>query len=210
MAHAAQATIWLANLDSLPGELVPEWAATLSEGERQRYRAFVRAERQRQFVAGRMMMRRAAGDIAGIPVAAIEVEEQLGRPPLLALPGRRPAPYFSISHSGPWVACAVSIASPLGLDIEVRDPQRDIVALSEQAFGPEQARRLKALSLEARLAQFYEMWCRDEAQYKLGQEARCCHKLPHQQIEIALCAARVLSGAPELRIVESLADFVQA
>lgn len=208
MAQAVTATIWLANLDGLPGTFVPEWAATLSDGERQRYRAFIRESRQRQFVAGRMMLRRAVSMVAGVPADSIAVEEQLGKPPVLTLGNGKRAPYFSISHSGQWVACAVSLDSPLGLDVEVPDPERDIAALAAQAFGPAEARRLMELPASAQLAEFYDLWCRAEARYKLGQDAQCCHGVGHAEVAIALCGARVLSEPPSLRVIESLAEFV--
>lgn len=204
MAHAVQATIWLANLDGLPGELVPEWAATLSEGEQRRYRAFVRAERQRQFVAGRVLLRQALGSVAGVPPAAIVVEEQLARAPAAMLSTGRAAPYFSISHSGAWVACAVSAQVALGLDIELRDSSRDHVALARQAFGEAQAAALAAMPEPARLSAFYDMWCREEATFKLGGPAVACYFMEHGPLAIALCAGGELARPPALRVVEQL------
>lgn len=208
MRQAAYATIWLANVDSLPGELVPEWAASLSAGERQRYRAFVRALRQRQFVVGRMMLRQAIVRAAGVPPEAIEVAEQLGKPPVVTLGVRARTPSFSISHSGSWVACAVSMESAVGLDVEVPDQQRDLAALAAQAFGPVEADRLMALPETARVSEFYARWCLAEARFKLGQEPSSCHTVDHPQLGIALCAAQALAEPPTLRIIESLPEFI--
>lgn len=208
MRQAAYATIWLANVDGLPGELVPEWAASLTAGEQQRYRAFVREQRQRQFVAGRMMLRRAISMVADIPPEAIQVDEQLGKPPLVTLDVRARTPSFSISHSGAWVACAVSMESPVGLDVEVPDSQRDIAALASKAFGAVEANRLMALPETDRMAEFYAAWCLAEAKFKLGQPAASCHAVEHDQVAIALCAARALAGPPALRVIDSLAAFV--
>ena len=208
MRKAAYATIWLANVDVLPGGLVPEWAGSLSVGEQQRYRAFVRELRQRQFVAGRLMLRQAIMRAAGVPPDAIQIDEQLGKPPVVTLGVRAPVPSFSISHSGPWVACAVSMESPIGLDVEVPDPQRDIAALAAQAFGAVEANRLMALPEPVRVAEFYAAWCLAEAKFKLGHQAESCHAVEHDQVAIALCAARGLAGPPALRIVDSLVDFI--
>lgn len=208
MRQAAYATIWLANVDDLPGDLVPEWASSLTAGEQQRYRAFVREQRQRQFVAGRVMLRRAIELAAEVPRDAIQVEEQLGKPPLVTLGVRARTPSFSISHSGPWVACAVSRESALGLDVEVPDPQRDIAALATQAFGAVEANRLMALPEPARISEFYAAWCMAEAKFKLGHQAESCHVVAHPQVAIALCAARGLAEPPALRVIDALADFV--
>ncbi|MFD2365932.1 4'-phosphopantetheinyl transferase family protein [Pseudoduganella sp. GCM10020061] len=208
MRQAAYATIWLANVDGLPGDLVPVWAAALTPGEQQRYRAFVREQRQRQFVVGRMMLRRAVALAADIPLDAIQIEEQLGKAPVITLGVRARTPSFSISHSGPWVAVAVSMESAVGLDVEVPDPQRDIAALAAKAFGAVEASRLMALPELERAARFYEAWCRAEARFKLGQESATCYPVEHDQVAIALCAARALAEPPALRIVDSLPEFV--
>jgi 4'-phosphopantetheinyl transferase len=204
MAQAVQATIWLANLDDLPGELVPDWAASLSAGEQRRFHAFVRAERQRQFVAGRVLLRQALGAVAGVLPDSIVVDEQLARAPAARLADGRPAPFFSISHSGPWVACAASAGAALGLDIEVRDTSRDHAALALQAFGAPRAAQLTAMPDAERLAAFYDMWCREEALFKLGQAAASCHVLDQGPLAIALCASAALAEPPVLRLVGQL------
>lgn len=208
MALPIHLTIWLANLDKLPMELVSDWVGSLSAGEQQRYRAFIRAERQRQFVAGRMLLRHAVGVEAGASGTAVRVEEQLGKPPVLTVDGARRAPFFSIAHSGSWLACAVSAGSAVGLDIEVPDPARDIAAAAAQAFGVTEAHRLMAQPEEARLAEFYALWCRAEASFKLGQTAAACYAIAHDDVAIAACTAHPLAGAPMLRIVESLPELV--
>lgn len=209
MRQAAYATIWLANVDGLSGELVSEWAGALTAGEQQRYRAFVREQRQRQFVAGRVMLRRAIELAADVPRDAVQIEEQLGKAPIVTLGVRARTPSFSISHSGPWVACAVSRESAVGLDLEVRDPQRDIAALAAKAFGAVEANRLMALPEPERAEEFYAAWCVAEAKFKLGQQAESCHHIEHRQVAIALCAARELAEPPALRIIDSLPDFVR-
>lgn len=207
MALPINVTIWLANLDKLPMELVAEWVGSLSAGEQQRYRAFIRAERQRQFVAGRMLLRHAVSAEAGVGAAAVRVEEQLGKPPVLTLEGGKRAPFFSIAHSGSWLACAVSSGSAVGLDIEVPDPGRDIAAAAAHAFGVTEAHRLMALPDDDRRTEFYALWCRAEASFKLGQAAAACYAVPHDQVAIAACTSHTLAAPPMLRTVDALAGL---
>lgn len=185
-------------------EQVTEWVGSLSAGEQQRYRAFIRAERQRQFVAGRMLLRHALGVEAGVDAAAVRVDEQLGKPPVVTLDGARRTPFFSIAHSGSWLACAVSAGCAVGLDIEVPDPARDIAAAAAQAFGVTEAHRLMALPEDEGLAEFYAQWCRAEASFKLGQAAAACYAIAHDAVAIATCTAHPLAAAPVLKLVESL------
>lgn len=208
MALTNHVTIWLANLDALPMEQVVEWVGALSAGEQQRYRAFIRAERQRQFVAGRMLLRHAVAAEAGADAAAVRVDEQLGKPPVLTLEGARRAPFFSIAHSGSWLACAVSAGCAVGLDIEVPDPARDIAAAAAQAFGVTEAHRLMALPEQEKLAEFYALWCRAEASFKLGQTAAACYAVAHEAVAIAACTAQPLAAPPMLKAVDSLPALV--
>src|SRR4051812_42326602 len=78
----------------------------LGEGELARYRRFVRRERMDQFVAGRVLLRLMLGELLGREPRSFTFEERVGQAPLLCGPARVAG--FSISHSGPWVACAVS------------------------------------------------------------------------------------------------------
>lgn len=204
MASANHVTIWLANLDELPMEQVARWAGSLSAGEQQRYRAFIRAERQRQFVAGRMLLRHAVGTEAGVQAAAVRIEEQLGKPPVVTVEGARRAPFFSIAHSRSWLACAVGSGCAVGLDIEVPDPARDIAAAAAQAFGVTEAHRLMALPEHERVVEFYALWCRAEASFKLGQVAAACYAVAHDAVAIAACTAQALTAAPVLKLAESL------
>lgn len=201
MRNAAQATIWLANIAGLADATVDGWAAELGPAERLRDGAFVRQARRHQFVAGRRLLRRVLAASSGLPDSAILVEERAALAPLVTLgDGRRPTPYFSISHSGPFVACAVSVQSPLGLDIEMADPARDVEALARQAFSQDEAASVAAAG-EQRSRRFYELWSRKEALYKLGAPAAGCVHLAHPALAICLCSALPLRDAPALQAI---------
>ena len=77
----------------------------------------------------------------------------------------------------------------LGLDIEVIDPQRDIMALAAQGFAPTQVARLAAMQGNERLREFYAMWCEHEARIKLGNQDGCVDYLGHPELAVALCRA---------------------
>jgi 4'-phosphopantetheinyl transferase len=114
---------------------------------------------------------------------------------LLALADGAPAPFFSLSHSGRWVACALSADTPLGLDIEMLDSGRDVLALAAQAFGAGAASRLAALPPAARSGAFYRLWSEREALYKLGDcPAPACVSLAHADLSIVLCSAQPLAA----------------
>lgn len=190
------AAIWLLDSRCIDPAQQTQYEAWLGAGEAARHARFVRPQRQRQFLLGRALLRVAMGKLLGVAPAAIALEERPGQAPRLLSPAD--GPHFSIAHSGHWVACALSVTTPLGLDIEMRDPRRDVLALARQAFGAAVAAELEQLPLEQGRAAFYRRWSEAEARYKLGREAASCVALDHAELAIVLCCAAPLAQAPAL------------
>lgn len=142
--------------------------------------------RRRRFVAGRGLLREALAPLLRLARADISLVERHGAAPLLDLPGRT-LPYFSIAHSGSWLACAVSVHVAVGLDIERLDAARDVAALAAQVFDAQQQAMLARLAPEPRLRQFYHMWSTAEAQFKLGTVCAQTTVLAHPALAIVLC-----------------------
>lgn len=187
-------TIWLLDARTIADAQLSQYASWLGAAEATRYTRFARPLRQRQFLLGRALLRTAMAQMLGVPPAAIVLAERSGQAPQLVSPAG--GPHFSISHSGHWVACALSTDTPLGLDIELRDPQRDVLALALQAFGQAVAAELENMLPDARLAAFYQRWSAAEAHYKLGVEGGLCVTVAHAELSIVLCSAAPLAKAP--------------
>src|SRR5476649_106411 len=183
MEHKAR--LWLINTAAIGEDQVQAVLPLLSVSEAARYRRFVRPQRQRQFLIGRVLLRRALCTVLDLPADALTVEEHVGHAPRVHLPAGVAPPGFSISHSGDWVACAVS----------------DSTALGEQSFD---AIELAALGMEPesrRMAAFYRMWSSKEARYKLGvgsDAAASCIALAHPALSIVVCSAQPLATAPAI------------
>lgn len=174
------------------------YLAWLGESELARYRRFVRQERRRQFVLGRVLARQCIGRLLGVAPRELAIADVPGGAPRLLAPHRA---HFSISHSGPWIACAVSAGTAVGLDIEMIDPARDIAALAAQAFDSERCAWLQARPQDTRLRDFYSAWSAHEAQVKLGVPAAQTVELDHPALSVVLCSADALARAPRLETV---------
>jgi 4'-phosphopantetheinyl transferase len=210
------------------------FAKQLGASEARRYGAFKRRERKRQFLLGRMLLRFAVSRLLSLPPNALGVVEREGNAPRLVLPDSQSAqPSFSLSHSGNWVACAVSSSVNLGVDIELNDSTRNIFEVSHMAFHANECLWLLRQSEAARLSAFYQLWCTREALYKLmcalgrgtvllplvGVDGALashgpgwfCYTLAHFGLTIALCSDRPLS-APRRMELPSLtrADWLAA
>jgi 4'-phosphopantetheinyl transferase len=192
-------SVWLLDADAPEDEVLASYAAWLDESETERLARFQRAIRRRQFLAGRVLARLALGHVLGGEPSVIRLQDRPGSAPLLMSP-LTPAAGFSISHSGRWVACAVSSGSKLGLDIEVVDEHRDIDALAAQAFDAEQQAWLATRLPATRVRDFYSLWSRAEAQFKLGMAAGSVFDLSMPELAIVLCCEQVLDSAPELEV----------
>jgi phosphopantetheinyl transferase len=98
-----------------PGEAARSLAARLPYAKRLEVAA--RPERAPATLAGVALALRALAHLAGRRVSAGELHfPQHGKPHLA---GPADGPDFSISHSGPWVACAAVAHGLVGLDLEL-------------------------------------------------------------------------------------------
>jgi len=67
--------------------------------------------------------------------------------------------HISIAHTGNLVAAAASAIGPVGIDVEHRDPARDLNRLALAAFGPAECQAVASHGVSA----FYRVWTLREA-----------------------------------------------
>ena len=163
----APATVWLLDARDIPPAALAVAETWLSAGGRRRLAGRARPSRREQFVLGRALLRLAVAQHGACTPARVRITERGHHAPRIAV-GGGPAPRFSLSHSGPWVACAVHATSALGLDVEVIDTTRDIVAISEWGFHGDEHQWL--LRQPDRAAAFYRLWTGKEAMIKLSHD----------------------------------------
>jgi len=117
---------------------------------------------RRRSLLARAMLRRLLVHATGIPAFGWTFEiEASGRPVVRNADCDR-IPSISLSHSGGWVAVAVSGAGAIGIDIEVHRPRRNFTGIAAAAFGPEERRRARLDGA----AGFYRIWTLKEAMAK--------------------------------------------
>lgn len=196
---AVGTSVWLVDSSIIDEVLLSNLSGWLSLSEQQRYQNFTRPLRRRQFLVGRLMLREALGSLLGIGAVEVQMVDQRGAAPRLDMPGCETVG-FSISHSGPWVACAANLRSKLGLDIEVLDPERNLDELAQQALEAAEIRRWRNGPQANRTRSFYDIWCEKEARFKLLPLSGECTQLFHPQVAIALCSERPMQAKPTLLI----------
>ena len=67
--------------------------------------------------------------------------------------------HVSIAHTGNIVAAAASAVGPIGIDVEYRDPDRDLNRLALAAYGPAECQAVTLYGVSA----FYRIWTLREA-----------------------------------------------
>jgi 4'-phosphopantetheinyl transferase len=88
-------------------------------------------------------------------------DEAEGRPIIRDASSRRRT-CISLSHTGGWLAGALSTGSLIGIDIECHKPNRNFVALASAAFGPQERGRVA----DRGAREFYRIWTLREAMAK--------------------------------------------
>lgn len=197
-------------------------ARQFGASENARCARFVRPQRQRQFVLGRVLLRLALARMLGVSPAAIEIIERPGDAPQLVIPGSEGLrPGYSLSHSSDWIACAISLDTTLGIDIEMIDPARDIMALAQVAFHPSEYQWLQHQPRERQESAFYHLWSLKEALYKMkagadslpllvdatGNLAAQGHgwhsyALEHADLSCVVCSGQPLTSLPVVKQIE--------
>jgi 4'-phosphopantetheinyl transferase len=185
-------TLWLLNLQSPAAAALAAHDSDLGTSERARLARFLRPQRARQFLLGRLLLRHAACHTLHLDNHQIDILEREGAAPSLIISGATAPPpfHFSLSHSHDWIACASSTSGALGIDIEYLAAARDLTSLANAAFSDEQQAWLSRQPKPQHTAAFYRMWNCMEALYKLGAQydGTNCRIIDHPQLAICLCS----------------------
>jgi phosphopantetheinyl transferase len=131
----------------------------LADEDLQRAAHFRQAGDRYNFVLGRTMVHHLIRQ-AGISAPSAFSFADHGKP---FLPGR---PAFNISHSGAWVACAVSRNALIGIDIETFGHLQDYRALLAVVTHPNERRSIDKVAADEQGAWFKRCWTRKEAVLK--------------------------------------------
>lgn len=142
------------------------YESLLTAEERERAERFLqRADRER-LILGRVLARTMLSHYADVPPQRWQIViDERGRPELGARPPGTPDLRFNLSHTDGLVACAVTVAREVGVDVEHIDRllTHDI---AERFFSPQEVADLRALSPGQQGVVFFDYWTLKEAYIK--------------------------------------------
>lgn len=165
----------------------------LVEQDRQRAARFRQSSDRHNFVLGRTLVHYLVRP-RGAPVPYRFSLGAHGKP---FLPG---AAVFNLSHSGCWLACAVGVREPIGIDIETFARLGDYRKLLPSIAHPAERHCIDQAPLNHRLTLFKRCWTRKEAALKatgMGLNERL------QNIDVCLDQDEPIIGQPaSLRLLD--------
>lgn len=152
--------LWLLDVDSFTAAQIAETANLMSVDERERAQKFIRGKTE--YIASRWLLRKVLALYSGHAAADLVFERtDKGKPHIAGSDIQ-----FSLSHSGHWALLAVGKHEWLGIDIECTRDTRDLHAIADSYFHPDEYSCLKALDSLEQPAYFYRLWTLKEAFFK--------------------------------------------
>ena len=157
----------LATLESVLPAIEFEHCHWMTDSESARLSTMRSETRRQQFIAGHWLARcMAAERTDSLPEEWRIVAAANGVPELIRRdPAAGQGMHLSLSHSGDHVAAAIA-PFPIGIDIEIPRKQRDLLALADYTFSPEESAELHAVPADEQSALFYRFWTLKEASGK--------------------------------------------
>lgn len=149
MPANGQVDLWLVDLEDLPLEAGPTGLTRKEKVLKKRI--------QQQFV-----LRLLLGSYLGKPGKEIRIERSPSGKPSVS----NSTLEFNLSHSGSWLAIAVTTGHPIGLDIETNRPMRRPAELARRYFSAAEANAIENLDEPECSRQFLAQWTAREALIK--------------------------------------------
>jgi 4'-phosphopantetheinyl transferase len=163
MIEPMRCDVWWAR----PTEETPTLYDLLDEVERGRYAGYRREADKLRFLTGRALIRTAAAQAMDIAPGDVTLDSSCfdcgkphGKPRVVDSTLE-----VSISHSGDWIALAMTEALPVGIDVEEIRPV-EVDDLAGICFSPTELTVFKAVPETERRGAFFTYWSRKEAVLK--------------------------------------------
>jgi len=159
--------LWFCRTQHLGDEAVAAASLSLSVEERSRRDRFHFAADRRDFAIAHDLLRRTLSRYTGVSPADWQfTKNKYGKPSIDSRDPHLAAISFSLSHTRGLVACGVTLAEALGVDVERADRSLSATQIAERYFSEQEAASLRRQSDEPRRVRFTELWTLKEAFWK--------------------------------------------
>ncbi len=142
---------------------VRELTSLLSEDERERARRFRFDQHRHRFIVARARLRQLLGTCLGIAPEQVAFTYGPHGKPALVEQLNPEAVEFNVAHSGELALFALTLASPVGVDVEQVREFPEAEAIAARYFSAHEQAQMLELPQEDRSLSFFLAWTRKEA-----------------------------------------------
>jgi 4'-phosphopantetheinyl transferase len=169
---ARQVHLWLAHPAQVNDEaLLKRYEALLGEQELSSYTQLVSSDHRREYLISQAFLRDVLSYYSQWEPARFEfVRNPSGKPGLLHAEGELANLHFNLSHSVDLMACVVSRAGKVGVDVEPLQVDNPMVGMAEQYFSQREVDSLQGLDAAEQSLRFSQIWTLKEAFIKARGE----------------------------------------
>lgn len=162
-----EAHLWIARPgDIRDPELLLAYDALLTADEREKVSRFRFEKDRHTSLVTRALVRTVLSRYAGVPPGDWRfVPNQYGRPEISA-PREERSLRFNLSHTEGLVVCLVSRDRDVGVDVEDRTRDGDLLDVADRFFSPYEVKALRALPREQQMDRFFLYWTLKESYIK--------------------------------------------
>ena len=158
--------LWRFDLTCSAGKEFRQFEQILSSDETQRADRLLSESVRRSFIIARARLRFILASYLDCAPVAIRFAYGPQGKPFLDLPGN-PDLQFNLAHSGQRGALVLMHGTPVGVDLEKRDPTLDCKAIAGRYFSTPEQEILESLPEQRRGREFLRTWTRKEVLIKL-------------------------------------------
>jgi 4'-phosphopantetheinyl transferase len=162
--HDSDVHIWYRPTTSLDSEAARSANQHLSIEERTRRNRFRFEVDSRDFTIAHDLLRRTLSRYGHLPPADWQfARNEYGKPSINSIDPKLQALSFSLSHTRGFVACAITLNTSVGIDVERTDQSPRVQEIADRYFSSTEAAWLRQSPDELRISRFVELWTLKEA-----------------------------------------------
>ena len=176
LVNASEIHLWLTNPATITDKaLLARYMNLLGSDELGSYRALAQAEHRREYLISQAFLRDVLGNYAGDEVQALEFERNASGKPSLKRSsqgglGGLESVQFNLSHSAELMACTVTRAGAVGVDVEALPTDNGMLEDADNYFSSAEVASLQNLDSTEQRRLFCKIWTLKEAYIKARGE----------------------------------------
>jgi 4'-phosphopantetheinyl transferase len=176
LANAFEIHLWLTNPATITDQaLLDRYKGLLGSDELGSYSALAQAEHRREYLISQAFLRDVLSNYAGDDMQTLEFERNASGKPSLKhsspdLPGELESLQFNLSHSAELMACCVTRAGAVGVDVEALPTDNGMLEDADNYFSSSEVASLQNLDSAEQRRIFCKIWTLKEAYIKARGE----------------------------------------